>query len=403
MLGWRKDKREEEHGRVAEPSATPPASSSAPPSSSASNPDRRRLGEMLLDEGVISQEQLDEAVRAKEEKGGFIGQALVELGYVDQRTLISFLVKQCKIPYISLLDYEISKDLLALIPQETCLQYRLLPIDKMGRILTVAMVDPLDANALDSVREACPDLRLKPILCDWDHFDTVAKRLFADGEAGEPKEMTAKSLGLSSREASVPDGGDPPEKQASGDGQEGEEEALNKAVADLLSQAQTETGESRKPKQDPGDTLTALVEEQERKKAQEQTAPPPSVEAEDAEPGDGALQTGQQTGSCAAGPSRKEMTMAIREGVEGAMSKSLKALGAEIRESLAAQPAHPEAGAGSPPTGPSTDELAGVLRESVQGAMNESLKSLGAEIRESLAAQPAHPEAGAGSPPAGPT
>ncbi len=397
MLGWRKDKKEAEPGGVPEPSAAP----AAPSSSTPSGPERRRLGEMLLDEGIITKAQLDDAVGVKEEKGGFIGQALVELGHVDQRTLISFLVKQCKIPYISLLDYEISKDLLSLIPQETCLHYRLLPIDKMGRILTVAMVDPLDPNALDSVREACPDLRLKPILCDWNHYDTVAKRLFAQGEAAEPQEMTAKSLGLSSFETGAPPASEPEEEQASGNGEGGEEEALNKAVADLLSQAGAESGESHKPKQDPGEALTALMEEQERKKAQEQMAPPPPADDEEPEAGEQYAQSGQRAVSHAPGPSREEMTAAIRDGVHGAMSESLKSLGAEIRESLASQVAQAEPGAS--PAGPTPDELALVLGESVQGAMDKSLKSLGAEIRESLASHSAQVESNAASSASGPT
>ena len=383
MLGWRKDKREAEEGGAFAPSP----SSSVPPAPAQPAPERRRLGEMLLDEGIITQDQLDAALKAKEEKGGFIGQALVELGHIDQRTLISFLVKQCKIPYISLLDYEISRDLLALIPRETCLNYRLLPIDKMGRILTVAMVDPLDANALDSVREACPELRLKPILCDWNHFDTVASRLFAQSDGGEPQEMTAQSLGLSTREPAPRTSAAPSKDEASAGNEDGEEEALNKAVADLLNQAESESEETRKPKQDPGASLTAMVEEQERKKAQADTVPAPLPDEEELESGGASAQAGLPAARYAAGPSRAEITEAIREGVRGAMSESLKALGAEIRESLAAQAAPVETGGGASVAGPTPEELAAVFGDGVQKAMDKSLKALGAEIRESLAAQ----------------
>ncbi len=157
---------------------------------------RRRLGEMLVGEGIISQKQLDEALDKKENHGGFVGQILVELGHIRQNDLISFLVKQCKIPHISLADYHINNELLSLVPEEICVQHGLLPIDKLGKILTVAMVDPLDADALEAVRQACPDLRIKPILCDWNHFSPACERLFSRSSDGVQK-VTASSLGLS--------------------------------------------------------------------------------------------------------------------------------------------------------------------------------------------------------------
>ncbi len=159
----------------------------------------KRLGELLLDEKLVTQPQLDEAIRVQKEQGGFIGQILVKLGFVTQSAVASCLVKQCKIPHLSLLDYDIGAEVLKLVPEDVCLKYHLLPIDKLGRILTVAMVDPLDLDALDSIRQSCPDLRIKPILCNWEHFDLVANRVFTRSqqqrEGGQA--YTTQSLGLS--------------------------------------------------------------------------------------------------------------------------------------------------------------------------------------------------------------
>ena len=138
----------------------------------------KKLGEILLEEHLVSQEKLNEALAIQQKKGGFLGQILVEMGQVTQQVMSSCLVRQCKIPHLSLQDYEIGEEVLKLLPQEVCLRYYLLPIDKMGRILTVAMVDPLDADALEDVRRLCPDLRIKPILCDWLHFQVVAAKVF---------------------------------------------------------------------------------------------------------------------------------------------------------------------------------------------------------------------------------
>lgn len=161
----------------------------------------KRLGELLLDEKLVSQTQLDEAMQAQKLQGGFIGQILVKMGYVTQSAVASCLVKQCKIPHLSLLDYDIGLEVLSLVPQAICLKYNLIPIDKLGRILTVAMVDPLDLDALEAVRQVCPDLRIKPILCNWEHFDLVASRVFARAQLqrdGGPA-YTTESLGLSDK------------------------------------------------------------------------------------------------------------------------------------------------------------------------------------------------------------
>ena len=138
----------------------------------------KRLGELLLEENLITRKQLEEACAIQEAEGGFLGHILVKLGYVTQNAVASCLVKQCKIPHLSLLDYDISMEVLRLVPEDVCRKYHVLPIDKLGRILTLAMVDPLDLDALEEVRRACPDLRIKPILCNWEHFEMVARRVF---------------------------------------------------------------------------------------------------------------------------------------------------------------------------------------------------------------------------------
>jgi chromosomal replication initiator protein DnaA len=192
------------------------------------------LGEILVEERIISPAQLSEALALKKEKGGFLGAILVELRYLSQDTLISFLVKQCKIPHLSLLDYHISEEVLALLPQEICLKYGLLPIDKLGRILTVAMTDPLDIDALEKVREVCPELRIKPILCSPQHFETVTNQCF-NLQKPASETMTAASLGFAGQAPKQA-----PNTQA-------EEAAMDAAVNDLVREAAIHTEATAPP------------------------------------------------------------------------------------------------------------------------------------------------------------
>jgi diguanylate cyclase (GGDEF)-like protein/PAS domain S-box-containing protein len=155
----------------------------------------KRLGDILLEAGKITGTELEAALTLQKKQGGFLGQALVELNVIRQEDLIPFIVKQCKIPHIHLVDYQISVEVLKFIPPDVCRKYSLLPIDHMGRILTVAMVNPLDIEALDQVRLICPDHIVKPILCTHQHFEEVFQRLHP--EKSKVAAMSAETLGLS--------------------------------------------------------------------------------------------------------------------------------------------------------------------------------------------------------------
>ena len=143
---------------------------------------RDELPRFLVMEGHISEADVRNALKIQQETGEFFGEVLAKEGVLGSQSLVSFLAKHCKIPHIGLLDYLIDKSLLALIPEELCWKFHLLPVDKLGRNLTIAMVNPLNNAALLAVREICPDLRIKPILCSNEHFFIVAEKLFGEHE-----------------------------------------------------------------------------------------------------------------------------------------------------------------------------------------------------------------------------
>ena len=189
-LGFRRPEQGGRKTKVKPPgSDQPPSQSDQLETKQEAKPQAESLEKMLVEKGLINEAQVGEAVKTQKQYGGLISQILVELGYLRESELINLLVKEAKVPHLSLLDYEITKDVLALIPQELCLKHYVLPIDKLGRIVTVAMVNPLDREALEAIRAANPDLRIKPILCNWEHWVKVSQRVFA-GEAAKPSEET---------------------------------------------------------------------------------------------------------------------------------------------------------------------------------------------------------------------
>jgi len=179
----------------------------------AANP-RSRLGEMLVAEGLITPAQLDDALDMSSTEGTFVGQALVDLEYLEREQLVSTLIRQCRIPHINLADYDISREIAALVPREICQTHRIIPVDRLGDMLTLAMVDPLDDTALEAVGKYC-DLKVKPILCSWYDLEQVFHRLFGDPSlqppppAGLPQEPSLEQDDLpASSELAVPESGD---------------------------------------------------------------------------------------------------------------------------------------------------------------------------------------------------
>lgn len=117
-----------------------------------------RLGEMLLEAGLIDQFQLESALSLQRNLGGQIGSALVKLGYLPEETILEFLEAQVKYARISLLELEVPAQLMALLSAERMLELTVIPIElrKTGneKLLHVAMTDPTNLKLVDDLQFA---------------------------------------------------------------------------------------------------------------------------------------------------------------------------------------------------------------------------------------------------------
>ena len=111
-----------------------------------------RIGELLYKEGLITKEQLDKALEEQKNKGGKLGYNLVKLGFIDEKTLTSFLSKQFGVPPIDLSSEEIDPEVLKLVPESIAQKYLLIPVRRKGATLHVAMADPSNIFAIDDVK-----------------------------------------------------------------------------------------------------------------------------------------------------------------------------------------------------------------------------------------------------------
>ena len=111
----------------------------------------KRIGDILLERGVINRKELDKAVVHQKEHGGLMGQVLIQLGFVTEDEVALALTAQYGFPYLPLNNYEIDGELTALIPEDVARKYCLIAIDRIGNALTVAMADPSNLQAIEEI------------------------------------------------------------------------------------------------------------------------------------------------------------------------------------------------------------------------------------------------------------
>ncbi len=113
---------------------------------------KRRLGEVLLEQGLVSVTQLEESIALHRSTGQSLAHILVEKQYVSEEDLVVTFSEQLGIPHIRLSNYNISKDVIKEVPESLARQHLILPVSMTGDVLTLAMADPLNIMALDDLR-----------------------------------------------------------------------------------------------------------------------------------------------------------------------------------------------------------------------------------------------------------
>ena len=120
---------------------------------------KKRIGEILIEDGVLSPQSLEEALNLQKKEGGLIGQILIRQGYVSEEQVIAAASKQLKIPYIPLANYSINPDTAIAFGKDFCRTYLVLPFDQDEKNIFLAMGDPLNDLAVSEIQKKC---NLKP-------------------------------------------------------------------------------------------------------------------------------------------------------------------------------------------------------------------------------------------------
>jgi type IV pilus assembly protein PilB len=111
-----------------------------------------KLGDLLVKENLISQQQLKEALEYQRVNGGRLGNCLIRLGFVTDDEITAILSRQYGVPSINLSFFDIDPSIVKLIPVETAQKYQILPLSRVGSTLTIAMIDPTNVFAMDDIK-----------------------------------------------------------------------------------------------------------------------------------------------------------------------------------------------------------------------------------------------------------
>jgi len=110
-----------------------------------------RLGEILLRQGKISKNQLQQALELQSEKGGLLGEVLISMGHVKEEGIAQALVSQYGFPFIPLDNVDFNPEAARIFPENLARKYLAAPMDIIGDVLVLAMSNPLNISAIKEI------------------------------------------------------------------------------------------------------------------------------------------------------------------------------------------------------------------------------------------------------------
>jgi type IV pilus assembly protein PilB len=154
-----------------------------------------KLGQMLLAQGLVDPERLESALAEQARSGGRLGAVLIRLGALAEEDLVRALAAQLRVPVARIRGKRVHPDVLARVPLELAEKYRCLPLllrdEPGGRVLTLALEDPSDREALEELSFQLGE-RLRPVLIGPAQLDDALRRHYREEEARPHAEPPAE-------------------------------------------------------------------------------------------------------------------------------------------------------------------------------------------------------------------
>ncbi len=141
-----------------------------------------KLGQMLVKAGVITREQLESALNAQRDQGGRLGLNLVRMNLINEEDLNSYLSRQIRIEAINIEKMKIEADVLQLVPAKLAIRYEVIPVERVGKTLVVAMADPHNLFTIDDLRFSL-GMEIEPHICASSMIQRALDRIYRQDDA----------------------------------------------------------------------------------------------------------------------------------------------------------------------------------------------------------------------------
>jgi type IV pilus assembly protein PilB len=143
-----------------------------------------RLGEILVKESLITQDQLQKALEFQRSNGGKLGSCLTKMGFITDDDITGVLSRQYGVPSINLKYYEIDPNVIKLIPQDTATRYQVIPLSRVGSVLTIAMTDPTNVFAMDDIK-FMTGFNVEPVVASESAIGEAIIRFYGGSETNQ--------------------------------------------------------------------------------------------------------------------------------------------------------------------------------------------------------------------------
>src|SRR5216683_5914795 len=157
-----------------------------------------RLGELLTKASLITQDQLKDALKVQKDTGSKLGETLIKLGFVSEEDITECLSQQFGVPSINLDHFEIDASVIKLISGDVARKYNILPVNKTGATITIAMADPTNVFAMDDIKFRT-GYNVEPVVAS-----EIALRKAIEKHYGTPRSVVLKEQKPTARSAYAP-------------------------------------------------------------------------------------------------------------------------------------------------------------------------------------------------------
>jgi hypothetical protein len=165
---------------------------------------RKKMGEILVDEGLVREEQVQEALRRQRATGEGFGEVLVLMGFVSEVDIARTIVKQSGLPYIDASKYRINKDGVQSVPAELMWQNQFVVLDKIGKTILVAISNVLSPEIFEKLEKASGSQIFVYVATSGQVQQALEKNVPINGKLQDSKAAVAKPAARPAASAAKP-------------------------------------------------------------------------------------------------------------------------------------------------------------------------------------------------------